>query len=102
MPLLARRVLFASALSAGVVAATLGPVAAQAAPGGAAGTGAQQPAQDVIVVLHNQHTDLSITKGQRSPRIDAAQRDQAPVIASAKRAGVTNVHGFKTVNGFAA
>src|SRR5438067_10044838 len=101
MPLLAKRVLSASVLSAGVVAATLSPVAAHAVPGGAAGPSAQQPAQDVIVVLRNQHTDLSITKGQRSPRIDAAQRDQAPAMDSAKRAGMTNLRGFKTINGFA-
>jgi hypothetical protein len=101
MPLLAKRVLSASVLSAGVVAATLSPVAAHAVPGGAAGPSAQQPAQDVIVVLRNQHTDLSIAKGQRSPRIDAAQRDQAPAMASAKRVGMTNLRGFKTINGFA-
>jgi hypothetical protein len=109
MPLLARRVLFASALSVGVAAATLSPMAAYAAPLGAAGSGAaaagsgaQQPAQPVIVMLRNQHADLSIAKGQRSPRVDAAMHDQAPVIATAQRSGATNVRGFKTVNGFAA
>ncbi|MDT4989501.1 MAG: hypothetical protein QOI74_3595, partial [Micromonosporaceae bacterium] len=102
MPLLARRVLFASAVSVGVVAATLSPVAAQAAPGGTPGAGANQPATDVIVMLRNQHTDLSITKGKRSPRTDAAQRDQAPLIAKARQSGAGNLRGFSTVNGFAA
>src|SRR6266508_5529195 len=102
MPFKARRMLAASAISIGVVMATLGPESAQAGPGGNAGTNAGQPAQDVIVVLRDQHSDLGLVKGQRSPRVEAAQRDQAPVIATARRAGARNVRGFKVVNGFTA
>src|SRR2546423_10442170 len=101
MPLSARRVLFAAALCVGVAAATFTPLAAYSAPAGP-GASAQQPAQDVIVMLRNQHTDLSITKGHRtSPRTDAAKHDQAPLIATAQKSGVRNIHGFKTINGFA-
>src|SRR4051812_7235567 len=100
MPLLAGRMLLASAVSAGVVAAAVIPAEAHAAPGAAALAGDHQGTRSVIVVLRNQHTDLAITKGKRSPRVDAVQRDQAPVMATAQRAGVRNVHGFKTVNAF--
>src|SRR5262245_26474535 len=98
----ARRAFGASAISIGVVMAILGPEVAQAGPGGGAATNAGRPAQDVIVVLRDQHSDLEIVKGQRSPRVDAAQRDQAPVMAAASRAGARNVRGFKVVNGFKA
>jgi hypothetical protein len=95
--------LAASVLSIGVVVAALGPETAQAGSGGGgAATNAGQPSQNVIVVFRNQHTDLGIVKGQASPRLDAAQRDQAPVIAGARKAGVRNIHGFKVLNGFAA
>ena len=101
MPSLAGRVLLASAVSAGVVAAAAAiPAVAYAGPGAAALAGDHQGARDVIVMLRNQHTDLSITKGGRSPRVDAVQRDEAPVMATAQRSGVHNVHGFKTVNAF--
>src|SRR5690349_8108876 len=103
MPFVPRRVLIASALSAGIVVTTLGATNADAAIGQGSPPNAKLPTQNVIVVLRNQHTDLSMTKGQqRGPRIDAAQRDQAPLIANAQRSGARNIHGFKTLNGFSA
>jgi Subtilase family/Peptidase inhibitor I9 len=97
MPFSAARVC-ASVMTAGLVAAAVPPGAALAGPH----ADAAQPTQGVIVVLRNQHTDLSIARGGNSPRVQAAQRDQVPVIAAARRAGVRDIHGFKTVNGFAA
>jgi hypothetical protein len=103
MPFVPRRVLMASALSAGIVVTTLGSTNADAAIGQGSPANAKLPTQNVIVVLRNQHNDLAITKGQqRGPRIDAAARDQAPLMANAQRSGARNVHGFKTLNGFAA
>src|SRR4051794_16459585 len=100
MPSLAGRVLLASAVSAGVVAAAAIPAVAYAGPGSPALAGDHQGARNVIVMLRNQHTDLSITKGTRSPRVDAVQHDEAPLMATAQRSGVRNVQGFKTVNAF--
>lgn len=58
--------------------------------------------EGVIVVLKDQHADLPIAKGKASPRTQQAQRDQAPVLALARRVGARNLHGFKALNGFSA
>jgi Peptidase inhibitor I9 len=90
-----RRALTASALAATLSAAVLVPLAAAAAP---AGVGAR----NVIVVLGDQHAKLPISAGTRSPRALAAQHDQAPLLAAARRAGVRDLHSFTVVNSFEA
>ncbi|HKD96296.1 MAG TPA: protease inhibitor I9 family protein, partial [Micromonosporaceae bacterium] len=61
------------------------------------------PTRNVIVVLRNQHTDLSITKGRAaSARVNAYRSDQAPVMDRARADGVRNLHGYSVVNGFSA
>src|SRR3954468_21372119 len=102
MPFLARRVWSAYAMSLGVLAAGAYPGTPLAAPATEPRATAGQPARGVIVMLRNQHTDLSITRGATSPRVAAARKDQAPVIATAKRFGVRDIRGFRTVNAFAA
>ena len=84
----ARRIT-AGAVSLGVVLAGMAalPAAASAAtPAVASG--------DVIVVLHNQHTDLAIAKGNRaSARIQANHASQASLIAQARSGGAGRIHG---------
>src|SRR6185312_2796560 len=91
-------------LVAGVSAALLVAVGAfaQAAPAVAAAPAATRTT-GVIVVLRNQHTDLALTKGNRtSPRRIAYRSDQAAVIGAAESDGAHNVRGFDTVNAVAA
>jgi hypothetical protein len=57
---------------------------------------------NVIMMLRDQHTNLAVAKGASSPRVLAARRDQAPLLASARMLGARNVRGFGLVNGFAA
>ena len=57
---------------------------------------------NVIVVLRDQHTDLTTRKGRSSPRLSALRTDQAGLIATAKAHGAKNLRGFDTVNGVAA
>jgi hypothetical protein len=92
----------ASVLSVAMVATASIPTAALATPSEAAQTGAKQPARGVIVMLRNQHQNLSITRSASSPRALAAKADQAPLIAQAKKDGVTGLRGFTSVNAFAA
>ena len=54
------------------------------------------------MVLRNQHNDLTISKGKRSARVDATRRGPGGAIDKARSHGAQNVHGFDTVNGFAA
>ena len=102
MPISARGVLSASLISIGVLTAAAYPAAALATPRIPTPAAAAQPARGVIVVLRNQHTDLSITRSTTSPRVKADKLDQAPVIAKAKSAGMHDVHGFTSLNAFAA
>lgn len=102
MPIVARRMLQASVLSVAMVATAGIPTAALATPLEAAKAGANQPARGVIVMLRNQHTDLSITRSASSPRAKAAKADQAPLIAQAKKDGAKDLRGFTSVNAFAA
>ena len=50
------------ALMTGVGLVSVSPGVASAAPAGSSGT-----TSNVIVVLHNQHTDLAIAKGEPRP-----------------------------------
>ncbi len=75
-------------------------VAAEAAPPPPSDKGG-----NVIVVLRNQHTDLTLTKGSGaagSPRAKAYKSDQSALINSAKGRGAKNLRGFATVNAVAA
>jgi subtilisin family serine protease len=101
MPLVSRRGLVAAVATAGVVLAGVG--AANAAVG--SGTPAalkSGPSRNVIVVLRNQHGDLAINKGKMSPRVTANRHDQAGAMATARSKGARDVHGFDTLNGYAA
>jgi Subtilase family len=60
---------------------------------------------NVILVLRNQHTDLTLTKGSGasgSPRARAFKTDQASLIGTAKGHGAKNLRGFSAVNVVAA
>ncbi len=97
MPSVSKRGALVVALLTGLGLVTVGPVAASAAAPSDDGT-----TQNVIVVLHNQHDDLTITKGKQSARVDANRADQSGAIDKARSHGAQNVHGFDTVNAFAA
>ena len=102
--LASRRGLLALGISVGVVAATIGTAAAQGAPHNAAPS-ASGPTKNVIVVLRDQHTNLSITRGKSSSssaRVKAFHSDQSPVVSRAKSFGAKNLHGFSTVNAISA
>ena len=93
------RTLIAVTASVALIAAGTGTAAAQTA--GPASSGGK--VSNVIVVLRNQHTDLSIGRGKSSsPRTSAYHTDQAPVITKARDGGAKNLHGFSTVNAIAA
>src|SRR5262249_53998101 len=94
------RALIASAVVAGLAVTSLAWTSATAASPGAAGAAA--PTRSVIVLLRDQHTDLQAAKGMSSPRALAAQRDQAPLLASARAMGVRNRRRSSIANGFAA
>ncbi len=102
--LASRRGLLALGISVGVVAATIGTAAAQGAPHNAAPS-ASGPTKNVIVVLRDQHTNLSITRGKSSSssaRVKAFHSDQSPVVSRAKSFGAKNLHGFSTINAISA
>src|SRR5262252_6409746 len=101
MPRTSRRALVASAVAVGLAAASIAWSTANAAPGRGA-PAASGPMRNYIVLLRDQHTDLAVGKGMGSARVQAAQRDQAPLLASATRLGARDVRGFNLVNGFAA
>ncbi|WP_203921176.1 S8 family serine peptidase [Rugosimonospora africana] len=86
--------------------ATVGLVLA-ASPGVANAVPAPTPAlsstdrHPVIVVLKNQHPELN-AKTARKQRQDAAHKDQAPLVDSARKSGASSVKSFSIVNGFSA
>jgi hypothetical protein len=91
-----RRALLVGATAVGaVVAALTVSSTSQAAP--AAGA-----TQNVIVLLHNQHTNVPATKGHSGRRAQILHSDQAPVVATAKKHGAGHIKQFTTVNAFAA
>ena len=103
MPFPARGALTASLISLGVLTAAAYPASAMAAPPVVKlPATAGQSTRGVIVMLRNQHKDLSVTRSTSSPRAQADKKDQAPLIARAKTAGVRNLHGYSSVNAFAA
>lgn len=103
MPFPARGVLTASLVSLGVLTAAAYPASALAAPPVVKlPATAGQPARGVIVMLRDQHKNLSFTRSANSPRAQADKKDQAPVISRAKSAGMHDVRGFTSVNAIAA
>ncbi len=99
--LTSKRGLTALGISVGVVVASISSAAALGTPHNGAPK-ANQPNQNVIVLLHNQHKDLTIQKGRQSARINADRSDQAPLIARARSVGARNLHGFDSINAFSA
>src|SRR5215475_13882101 len=99
--LASRRGLLAIGVSLGVVAATVGTAAAQGASHSAT-PNATGPTRNVIVLLRNQHTNLAITKGHSSARMNAYHADQSPVLSHAKADGARNLHGFSSVTAISA
>ncbi|HEY1486210.1 MAG TPA: protease inhibitor I9 family protein, partial [Micromonosporaceae bacterium] len=91
--------LIASAVTVGLAMTTITSYAALAAPGSAT---AAQPNRNVIVILRNQHANLQAGHGMSAARIAAAQSDQAPLLASARKAGAHNLRGYTVINGFSA
>jgi len=91
--------LIASAVAVGLASTSLVWSSATAATGGLT---ASSVTSNVIVMLRDQHANLKISKGMSSPRVQAMQSDQAPLLATAKSLGARNVHGFTLFNGFAA
>src|ERR1700754_1457413 len=98
MPGARRRLLLASAVAVGLAASSIAWTSATAATGAAS---ANQAQRNYIVMLKDQHTNLAAGKGMRSARVQAGQRDQAPLLADAKKMGARNVRSFSVVNGFA-
>ena len=80
---------------AAVVAAFLVPSSASAAP---TPTG---PAQHVIVMLRNQHTDVPATHGNAHRRIAVTDADQSRLVASARANGASGVRQLHVINAFA-
>ena len=81
--LTSRRGLLALGISLGVVAATI--TSAAASGGHNATPTASGPTHNVIVLLRNQHTNLTISKGHTSARVNAYRSDQAPLLSKARR-----------------
>jgi hypothetical protein len=67
-----------------------------------ASPGAIAPAGNVIVLLRDQHTDLTITRSTTSARVEANRRSQQPVLSRARSAGARQLRSFNAVNGFSA
>ncbi len=81
----------------GSLAVGAGPAAAAASTAAAsATTGARS---SFIVVLKNQHPDIS---AKAATRRQVTGRDQAPLVNRARAAGATAVKNFAVINGFAA
>src|SRR6266704_5777167 len=72
--------------------------AAGAAPGTPPASGDRKP---VIVVLRNQHSELS-AKSATAQRRATTQSEQAPLVDRARAGGATNVKRFSVVNGVSA
>ena len=92
-----KRGALAVALLTGVGLVSVGPGTASAVPASSAGT-----TSNVIVVLHNQHDDLTISKGRQSARVTANRHDESSAISAARTHGARNLRGFDTVNAYAA
>lgn len=103
MPFVHRRMLIATAVAAALAGTSIAWSSADAATGvnGVSGLPAAAT-QNVIVLLRDQHTNLTATKSATSPRAQAMRRDQAPVLSSARSMGVRNLHGYSLINGFSA
>jgi hypothetical protein len=102
---LSKRGLIALAISAGVVAASVGSAAALAPSKKAAAAvpAGNSKTSGVIVMLRNQHTNLPVAKGSTtSARVSAYRTDQSPLITHAKSIGAGKVHGFTSINAFSA
>ena len=84
-----------AALAAGGSAYAAAPAAA-AATAAPPGAGAKSP---VIVVLRDQHADVSVKAAARQ---QVTGQDQAPLLARARSGGATGVKTFSVVNAFAA
>ena len=86
-------------------AVTTGVAVASPTPAGAAPTAPSSAATSrsnaVIVLLRDQHSNLSFT-GTRSARAAAVAADQAGVVKQAQSLGGTKIHGFRIINGFSA
>jgi hypothetical protein len=102
MPFMARGVLAASLVSVGALGVACPAPALAAHPVVKLPATAGQPARGIIVILRNQHKDLSFTRSANSPRAQADKKDQAPVISRARSAGMRDVRGFTSVNAIAA
>lgn len=101
MPLVSRRAITALGLAAGVVIASTSIANATAGPIGAAAA-KNEPTKNVIVILRNQHTDLTMSKSALSPRVSANRRDTADAMAAARGRGAHNVRGFDLIDGYSA
>ncbi|HZP54489.1 S8 family serine peptidase [Actinocrinis sp.] len=97
------RVTLAAATAAaitGSLAAGAGPAAAAVSPGAISTTASSAGARSsFIVVLRNQHPDLS---AKAASRRRVTGQDQAPLVSRARAGGATAVKTFSVVNGFAA
>ncbi len=102
MPSVSRRGLYASAIVIGLVAATVTVAGANALAGPTATASSNQPSQNVIVLLRDQHTNLALSKGHIGARVTANRKDQTGAIAKARTAGARNLRGFDVVNGYGA
>ncbi|WP_198047080.1 S8 family serine peptidase, partial [Kutzneria sp. 744] len=95
-----RRLVLVVATVTGVLAAT-GPNAMAANAAAADQALASGSKQSVIVVLRNQHPELS-PKAQRNQRKQTVGQEQAPLVDQAKQVGAQNVKAFDVLNGFSA
>jgi len=95
-----RRLVLVVATVTGMLAAT-GPNALAATAAAADQALAQGSKQSVIVVLKNQHPELS-PKAQRSQRKQTVGQEQSPLVNQAKQVGAQNVKSFDVLNGFSA
>ncbi len=91
------------AVPATVVAALFSPAVATAAPSSPVPvSGSLDGAQHVIVVLRNQHTDISSARATVRRRVAATASDQARLVASVRSAGGTDIRQLHVINAFAA
>ncbi len=86
---------FLLASAATLVAGLLLPGTANAAPT------ASGPAQHVIVMLKNQHSEVPATHGNALRRIAVTDADQSRLVAAARAAGATGVKQLHVINAFA-
>jgi hypothetical protein len=99
MSRVSRRGLTALAISASVVISTASALTASAV---ARSAPTSSRTSNVIVVLRNQNTNLSLAKGTDSPRVAANRIDQSSVVSYAKSLGASRLLRYRTINAFAA